>query len=167
MHYNRGDNLNYEELLLEADQHDVRVIEMQLSGYSGLIEDNFIAIRKDMTDTEKACILAEELGHYHTTVGNILDQTSVENVKQERQARIWAYEKQVGLQGLVNCFEERCRNTYEMAEFLEVTEEFLKDALTYYRQKYGVCTQHHYYTIFFEPTLLIHKNSNGEMLSHK
>lgn len=160
-------NLEYEAMLIEYDNTELIIREKPLRGSLGRIKGNRIAIRQDMSNTEKACILAEELGHYHTTVGNILDQTSVENIKQERQARIWAYEKQIGLQGLISCFKERCRNAYEMAEYLGVPEEFLKEALVYYRQKYGVCTQYHYYTIFFEPTLLIHKNSKGESLSPK
>lgn len=35
----------------------------------------------------KACVLAEGLGHYHTTVVNILDQDDTNNRKQERTAR--------------------------------------------------------------------------------
>lgn len=40
-----------------------------------------------------------------------------------------------------------------MAEYLEVTEEFLKDALKRYHQKYGVCTTVDNYIIYFEPAL--------------
>jgi Zn-dependent peptidase ImmA (M78 family) len=156
--------LNYDELTLECEKENILVAEMPMDCYEGRIINNFVLIDSKLNQTQKACVLAEELGHYHTTVGNILDQTSVENIKQERKARIWAYEKQITMQGLVNCFEERCRNEYEMAESLGVTEEFLKDALTYYRQKYGVCTTYRHYTIFFEPTLLIHKKSKEESI---
>ena len=110
-----------------------------------------------MTKTEKTCVLAEELGHYHTTVGDILDQTDVSNRKQERTARLWAYNKQIGLSGLVHCFEARCQNTHEMADHLGVTEAFLQDALECYRQKYGICTSYQQYTIYFEPKLAICK----------
>ena len=34
-------------------------------------------------ETEKACVLAEELGHHYTTVGDIIDQKESENRKQE------------------------------------------------------------------------------------
>lgn len=37
--------------------------------------------------TRKAYVLAEELEHYHTTVGNILDHDDTNNRKQERTAR--------------------------------------------------------------------------------
>ena len=154
--------MDYTELLIEADTNNLITKDKPLRANNGRIKGNRIAIKKDLVTIQKKCVLAEELGHYHTTVGNILDQTSVENVKQERKARIWAYEKQIGLQGLVDCFESRCRNEYEMAISLGVTEEFLKDAISYYRQKYGVSTNYQHYTIFFEPTLLIHKKSKGE-----
>jgi len=157
-------NLEYEAMLIEYDNTDLIIREKPLRGSLGRIKGNRIAIRRDMTEAQKACVLAEELGHYHTTVGNILDQTSVENVKQERIARLWAYDKQIGLSGLVKCFEERCRNIHEMADCLGVTEEFFQEALECYRQKYGICTKYRYYTIYFEPTLLIHKNSKNESL---
>ena len=40
---------------------------------------------------KKACVLAEELGHHYTSVGNIIDMEYIGNQKQERQARLWAY----------------------------------------------------------------------------
>lgn len=150
-------------MLMEDDNSELIIKEKTLCGSLGRIKGNRIAIRKDMTDTQKACVLAEELGHYHTTIGNILDQTSLENVKQERIARLWAYDKKIGLFGLVKCFEERCLNIHEMADCLGVTEDFFQEALECYRQKYGICTKYGYYTIYFEPTLLIHKNSKGEL----
>ena len=90
----------YEELLTEADGQDLIVREKDIPGYGGRICGNRIAIRKDIeTETEKACVLAEELGHHYTTVGDIMDQTDTGNRKQELQARIWAYNRLIGLQG--------------------------------------------------------------------
>ena len=122
--------------------------------YDGRISRNRVAIRKDIpTKTEKACVLAEELGHYYTTAGNILAQESVSDKKQERIARLWAYNKLIGLRGIIAGFESGCRNRYELAEFLGVTEEFLQDAVEAYRQKYGICTTIDNYVIYFEPAL--------------
>ncbi len=42
-----------------------------------------------------------------------------------------------------------------MAEYLEVTEEFLNDALSCYRKKYGIFTQVDHYLIIFEPSLMV------------
>mgnify|MGYP003379396717 FL=1 len=110
-------------------------------------------MEKIETSAEKSCILAEELGHHYTTVGNILDQSSVSNRKQELRARMWAYNKLIGLIGIIKSYEHGCQSYHEMAEYLDVTEEFLRDALEKYRQKYGVCTTVDNYIIYFEPGL--------------
>ena len=39
----------------------------------------------------------------------------------------------------------------EMADYLDVTEDFLKDALKSYRRKYGIYTEIDNYIVFFEP----------------
>lgn len=149
--------MEYEALLKEYDATELIIKEKDLHGSNGRIRGNRIAIKKDISLRQKACVLAEELGHYHTTVGDILDQTDVSNRKQERTARLWAYNKQIGLSGLIHCFEARCQNTHEMADHLDVTEAFLQDALECYRQKYGICTSYQQYTIYFEPKLAICK----------
>ena len=144
--------MTYEQLLDSADQEGLAVKEQPLSTHDGLIRGTRIAIRKDIpTQVKKACVLAEELGHHYTSAGNILDQTEIENVKQERKARMWADNKQIGLSGILSAYQHGCRNLHEMAEHLDVTEIFLQDALDAYLLKYGKCTVIDNYMIFFEP----------------
>lgn len=144
----------YEQLLSSSGENIIVVEKNFKSQAKGLCKGNKIGISKAIsTSTEKACILAEELGHHYTTVGNILDQSSVSNRKQELRARMWAYNRQIGLLGIIKSYEYGCRNLYDMAEYLEVTEEFLKDALERYRQKYGMYTAVDNYIIYFEPGL--------------
>lgn len=149
----------YETLLENAS--DAGVIVDETSHFcgtkiKGLYLDKHIAISKDIgTDTEKACILAEELGHHYTATGNILDQSTVENRKQEMRGRIVAYNKLVGLRGIVDAYLHHCQSISESAEYLEVTEEFLIDSLTYYRNKYGVYTKLDNYVIVFEPNIAV------------
>lgn len=102
--------------------------------------------------------MVEELGHDKTSFGNILDFSNPENKKQERQARLWGYNKLIGLDGLIKAFNAGCQNRYEIAEFLEVTEEFLNECIICYTQKYGICVTHKNYTIYFIPFLTIGKN---------
>lgn len=146
--------MTYEELQIQ--HHTLNIVEMDLSGIKGLkglcVDEN-IAVEKTLTQTEKACILAEELGHYHTTTGNILDQSKPENRKQELKARLWAYNKQIGLLGIVKAYQHGCQNRYEAAEYLGVTEEFLADALKTYRSKYGTHATVDNYIIYFEPSI--------------
>lgn len=148
--------MTYEDLLKETDD-EVIVKEKPLQSADGRIKDNRIAIRNDIPTVQKACVLAEELGHYHTTVGNIIDLQDIRNIKQERKARIWAYDKMIGLTGLIRAFEHGCHGRYEVAEYLEVTEEFLQDAVNYYESKYGEFTTIDHYIISFNPYLGVAK----------
>lgn len=148
--------MNYETLLDEACNEGLTVREKPLQYNNGRIKGKRIAIRKNIeTSTEKACVLAEELGHHYTTVGNILDMSNPQNRKQERQARLWAYNKMIGLHGIVRAFHHGCTNAHEIAEYLEVTEEFLHNAIECYKNKYGVRTTLDNYIIYFIPYLMV------------
>lgn len=132
------------------------VKEKSLQSGDGRIFNNKIAIRQDIpTETEKSCVLAEELGHHHTSVGNILNMEDLSNRKQERQARLWGYNKLIGLTGIVNAFESGCQSAYEAAEFLEVTVEYLQECIDCYRDKYGICTEIDNYIIYFIPNMAV------------
>lgn len=145
--------MDYTELLMEADANNLITKEKPLRANKGRIKGNRIAIQNTLTETEKKCVLAEELGHHYTTTGDILNQSSIENRKQEQQARTWAYNKLIGLMGIVDSYKAGCHNAAEMAEHLNVTEEFLMEALERYRNKYGTYTAIDNYVIFFEPSL--------------
>ena len=146
--------LTYDELLDVADHLDLLVKEKPLKGYDGRIKGHKIAIRKDIpTLKEKSCILAEEIGHYLTTSGNILDQDNECNRKQEYKARATAYDIQIGLTGIIDAYESGCTSSYMMADYLGVTETFLSDAMEYYRRKHGVYTRLSSYVIYFEPSI--------------
>ena len=150
--------MEYEALLVEADNEGLTVKEMPMRYNNGRIKGNRIAIRKDIgTSAEKTCILAEELGHHHTSVGDILDMSDSGNRKQERQARLWGYNKLIGLSGLIKSFEAGCQNRFEVAEYLGVTEEYLCECLNTYRDKYGVGVTVDDYYIMFIPHLAIGK----------
>lgn len=143
----------YEELLQEADDEDIEIIEFTFkSDIKGLYSDNCIAISRKLNNTtEKKCILTEELGHHYMTIGNITDLKSVCNHKQERQARKWSYERLVPLKSIIKASFESCTSLYELAEYLDVTEEFLRETLTYYQSKYGLYTEVDNYCIYFNP----------------
>lgn len=147
--------MTYEELLIEADNNNLITKELPLPVSKGRIKGNCIAIRSGMTETEKKCVLAEELGHHYTAVGDILDQSSAANRKQELRGRLVAYNRLVGLRGIIDAYNHHCQGLYEAAEYLGVTEEFLNDTITYYKNKYGVCATVDNYTIIFEPGIAV------------
>lgn len=141
----------YENLLSYAEHEGIIVEEFDFDSnkIKGLYSDGVIGIKKDITTCEKRCTIVEELGHYFTSVGDIIDQTNINNRKQERKARKWGYCKLVHIEGLVEACKQGCRNSHEIAEYLEVTEEFLQDALHYFKSKYGAYYTVGQYTIYF------------------
>lgn len=149
--------MTYEELLDEADRNNIVTKEKNLISSDGRIKGNCIAIRKGLNSTKKNCVLAEELGHYYTTVGNIVELKNQSDIKQEHRARVWAYEKLIPISNIIKCFEANCQTSYDFASHLGVTEEFLKNTLTYYKQKYGLFVKHNNYIIYFEPYFSIVK----------
>ena len=61
----------------------------------------------------------------------------------------------IGLHGIIDAFNAGCQSRHEIADFLEVTEEFLQEAIDCYRDKYGICTTIDNYVIYFIPNLAV------------
>lgn len=154
----------HETLLHEAQENNIRVVYWPFKDkIKGLYYDNVIAINRNAATTaEKACILAEELGHYHTTAGDILDQTKPSNRKQERRARRWAYERLVSPDKLVTAHKKGIKTRHELAEFFDVTEEFLVAAIHHYKEKHGLCYRVGKYQIYFEPLRIVKILKKGQ-----
>lgn len=147
--------ITYEDLLIEADSNGLLAKEKPLIAYKGRIKGKRIAIKKNLPEAEKKCVLAEELGHYYTATGDILEQSTVANRKQEMRGRIHAYNRLVGLTGIINAYKHRCQSLLDMAEYLNVPEEFLNETLSYYKEKYGNCCKVDNYMIIFEPSIAV------------
>ena len=145
--------MNYEILLIEADRSNVDVYERIMKPrVKGLYADNIISINKIIpNDTEKGCVLAEELGHHHTSIGDIIDQSRLLNRKQEKRARSWAYERLVPLHKIIEAYNVGVRNRYELADYLGVTEPFTDEAINRYKEEFGLYATIEEYTIYFEP----------------
>lgn len=145
---------------LEQDAFDdkVRVYDFYLGEETlkGFYTDGNIAINTSVNDSrEKTCVLAEELGHYYTTTGDILDQSDTMNRKQEYRARLWGYNRLIGLMGIINAYIHGCQTLYEMAAYLDVTEEYLREAIFCYKNKYGVYKKIDNHVVYFEPCLKV------------
>ncbi|GAB6170971.1 ImmA/IrrE family metallo-endopeptidase [Paradesulfitobacterium aromaticivorans] len=114
-----------------------------------------IALSNDIiTQAEETCVLAEELGHYYTSSGNLLSANTdrVSILKQENRARRWAARKIVPLESITQAFESGAQNRYEFAEYLGITESFFDWSISYYKKIHGLfMTVNNMYTIYFEP----------------
>ena len=119
----------YEELMATYGH---LLIEERPMINKGLYADGCIWIREDLLTKEKYCMLAEELGHYETSEGDILNQDIISNRKQELTARRWAYETIVPRELIENVVRNGYTEVWDIADQLDLDENFLKDALEYY-----------------------------------
>ena len=114
-------------------------------------DSKYICLNDQITSqNEKVCILTEELAHDEVSEGNISSNTKAENF-----ARFKSYDKLIGLDGLVKAYKNNCESIYEIAEFLEVTYDFLIESINAYEKRYGVSTKYKNYIITFKPYLTI------------
>lgn len=149
--------MNYETLLIEAGIKTIDVYEVDLRGkLKGLYKDGVVWVKKNLPMDEKYCVLAEEIGHFETSAGNILDQSDLRNRKQELRAREWAYLHLVPLSAIVQAHCAHLKGRHEIAEYLNTTEEFLQFAIDRYRDKFGLFVLYEdRYIICFDPLEVI------------
>lgn len=119
----------YEALLSEYEER--LCVEERPMVNEGLYCDNVIWINDRLPEARRVCILAEEIGHYETTVGDILDQRDMNNARQELRARKWAYNKLLSVDMIIDAASKGHTEAYDMAEYLGVDEEFLMEYLAY------------------------------------
>lgn len=122
----------YEELLAEYDGR--LLIEERDLITDGLYCDGVVWINRNLTAAEKIAVAAEEIGHYETSSGDILNQGDLQSQRQEIQARRWGYRKVLPPERIQKAIEEGYTTIPDVAEYLDIDEQFLVNALAYYVQ---------------------------------
>lgn len=148
---------NYENLISLAHSKGINIIESDLGIDKpfGKCIGNLIIINNRVNECEKLCVLYEELGHFNLTVGYITDQNDLNNRKQESIARRWSYEKLISPEDIINAIISGIDNIYDLAEILNVTEDFLIKSIEHYKKKYGVYYVGETHLLTFEPLNII------------
>ncbi|MFS7411444.1 ImmA/IrrE family metallo-endopeptidase [Carnobacterium maltaromaticum] len=82
--------------------------------------------------------IGEELGHYETSVGDLTKLDTIEKQQQERRARQWAYRYLVPLDDLIVCHKLGLIEYWEIADFLEITPQYLWESINYYKEWKGL-----------------------------
>ena len=149
-----GDKMDLEQLENMIHARNITLIkdDIPVDKMKGLYFDNTIIFDRSLsTSAEKICILAEELGHFETGSGDILDQTQASNRKQERAAHKWATQELITLDDIIKASKEDIHNFFELAEFLNVTEDFLREGIEILKEIYGTHVEYDGKVIQFEP----------------
>ena len=148
----------FEKLEAEYPQLKIKITSLP-PGQGGFIYNDHVFIDKNRDRPAQNCILAEEIGHYETTVGNIVNQDNTDKRKQELKARKWGYYKLITLDGLIECFKKSISNLDDLAEFFEVIPKYLLEAFKYLEEKYGQVFKYHGYLFGFSHGLNIFEES--------
>lgn len=83
----------------------------------------------------QTAVMAEEIGHYYTCVGNALDQADVVAVKKENAGRNAAYRKAIPAKKLKKALDSGTCSVWELAERFDLPETFIVEAFDYYTKK--------------------------------
>lgn len=142
---------HYEELLTKNEHIKIKDTHSLPNGYSGFYKDGVILIDKNLSERRKAEVLYEELAHHKLTYGNILDQSKDINRKFENYARRYGYEAALPLRIIVEAHNYSVSNLYELAEYVQLSEEYIAEILKHYKNKYGIGTHYGEYLITFDP----------------
>ncbi len=143
-----------EKLFEYIENKGIVYLEDDLSDLNlkGIYFDNVIVLHNQIdTMSEKTCVLAEELGHYETTTGVILDQTNLHNEKQEEKARRWAVDQLIKPSDLIAASNSGVSSRSELSEYLDVTESFIELMLNHFLKVFGVQLAIDEYIVNFDP----------------
>lgn len=146
--------MGYEVLMLQYPQLTIKEVTLP-KGLAGINFGNEIHLDKRRSKYERHGVLAEEIGHYETTYGDITNLNNIQNWKLELVARRWGYEKIVSLDKLINCHRKGCKTLEEICTDLEITAEYLQISLEHYLSRYGLSVSHREYEIFFDPLFIL------------
>ncbi len=141
----------YEKMLIEHDYIEVRETDVMPNDLHGLWLGDLILIKRNLSETRKAEVLYEELAHHKLTYGNILDQSKWINRKFENYAKRHGYEAALSLRIIVEAHHYGVSNLYELAQYVQLSEEHVLEILKHYKQKHGLTTRYGKYVIQFEP----------------
>lgn len=132
---------------LENTVHNLKIeyVSSPSKHFGGLICGQIIYINQDLPKQQQYQWLAEEISHYDYTVGDITKCNTIEQRKQECLARTKAMEELVPLDGLIDCFINGICKVDEIADYFEVTPDYLQTAIKSYCDRRGCMFNYHGY----------------------
>jgi len=138
------------ELYLIAEEESIRVVNFRIANsktkgicinFDNDHYDILIDYNKVPTYSEEKCVLAHELGHYCTGVESpIIAQTFRDMLtigRQEYRANKWAFERLIPVAELHIAINRGYVDIWELADYFDVPDEFMRKALDYYENKRG------------------------------
>lgn len=142
---------HYENLMIEHSYLQIKDCHKLPNGYDGFYSDGYVLIDKTLPYHKKVQVLAEEIAHHKLTYGDITDQTKFNNRKFENYARRAGYQAALPLRIIIEAYHYGISNLHELAEYTELSEEYIIKVIEFYKKKYGLSTYYNGHVIKFEP----------------
>ena len=118
--------ISYQKIVKIKEAYVTRECQaLGIENVKGLYKNGKVAIDRTLTNREKKCTLAEELGHHYTSTGNILDLRYYQNAKQERRAREWAAKELIKYEDFRKAIKNY-QDIHQIADELNVTIEVVQ-----------------------------------------
>jgi hypothetical protein len=132
-----------ENLYELADEEKIRILNYNIDECNGIFlnkdKHNIIALNNKISSSnEEKEILAEELGHHFKSATYPVTCTNcIIIAKNEYKAKEWAYEYLIPYKDLQEAVGKGILTRDELADFFDVTSDFMQRCLEFYIGKYG------------------------------
>lgn len=120
----------------------IRVIENAVDGYKGLLVRrnglSYVFVDPKASRRSRAAILAEEFGHFMTSVGDTVrgaDQIRIQRA--EDRAMRSAVDMLISPEAVIYAIKDGVRNWFELSEALDLPENFLRKAVEVWKKQFG------------------------------
>ena len=143
----------YSDLEALAEFYGVRIVDYDFPAtIRGVYHDGVIGINKDVTDpAERRCIIACEMGrHLMRGYRGIVLTEEQENII----AFYWAVSYIMPLSALIEASKFKIKTLTDLAEFLNVTPQFVKSGIAFYKNSMGSRIFYHNHVIDLEKEIV-------------
>ena len=130
----------FEEICEEVYSDDIRIVPIEVAkdGPKALyIKANgrkLIALPHSDTEAQRTCMLTEQYGHYVTGDDRVLYYDKIADWKAEARARRYAHDRLL-TPDAIRIAAQNTDDEYEIAFALNVTVEFLRDAIDCFKAR--------------------------------
>lgn len=121
-----------------ADKRNIEINDVKMNELQSIslpIGNGYIAMEQSLSNAEYITHLAHELGHIETGGFYKVNSKYQIKAKAEHKANAWAFKKLIPIKELKKAVQNGQKEIWQLAEKFEVTEEFMLNAVLYYKVK--------------------------------
>lgn len=94
-----------------------------------------VSLRRDLTKAEERSYLSHELGHHIKGALYRKETPCITRGRCELRANTWAAHRLIPIRSLYAAFRKGCVEVWQLAEYFDVTEDFILKTIEIYKQE--------------------------------